>query len=160
MDENTRQTTLPETLAPIPVTINPMNPHPFINEKVVEKARPKYSEKLVVIAKDNICPFCVENIKKYHTNQIVEESLWMVTENLFPYTEGKHHILFIPKRHITTVQEIYLDEWVQLFGLVNKYLNEKEIINGGFFMKFGNTSTVKHLHFHIVQDTRISKSVS
>ena len=133
--------------------------NPFIDEKSILVGRKKYSKKLAVLAKDAICPFCIENIKKYHNNPVIEESLWLVTENLFPYTKGKHHILLITKRHVTKVEKLQKREWGQLFELVTKYLTEKSILNGGFFVKFGNTTTVKHLHFHIVQDTRISKVV-
>lgn len=131
----------------------------FINSDAVLGGRIEYQNKLKELSQCDECPFCIPYIEKYHTNPIINEDLWIVTENMFPYAEGKHHLLFIPKRHILNIEDLTQDEWKELYLLMKKYLLEKEIVNGGFFAKFGNTVSVKHLHFHIVQDTKISKVI-
>jgi len=131
----------------------------FIDPKSIRVARRKYSSSLKNILEGCYCPFCIKNIKLNHKKPIFRERNWLVTENMFPYTKNKHHLLFIAKRHVCRIEDLRKNEWRDLFELVNKYMKNRKIKNGGFFVKFGNTTSIKHLHFHVVQDTRISKVV-
>jgi len=59
----------------------------------------KYGNVISQIQKDGVCPFCPEQLKNYHKNPIIEETeSWLVTNNMYPYKNAKHHILFIHKK--------------------------------------------------------------
>src|SRR5258706_13991536 len=46
------------------------------------------------IEKQGHCPFCRENLDKYHKNPILKEGkYWLLTENQWPYEHVKHQLL-------------------------------------------------------------------
>lgn len=97
------------------------------------------------------CPFCLENLRKYHKQEILKEGkYWLITPNQWPYEHTKVHYLAIYKEHATHLSE--LDpaagaELIQFFAEIEK--NEK-LPGGGFAMRFGDTNysagTVRHIH--------------
>ena len=70
-----------------------------INTNLVEtkNARNKdYKQILEKIIKDKVCPFCWENIEKYHTKPILERrNYWLITENFYPYENTNFSFKFI-----------------------------------------------------------------
>jgi ATP adenylyltransferase len=108
------------------------------------------------IIKDGVCPFCRENLEKYHTKPIIFETKnWVVTENAWPYNLTKKHYLVINQNHIEHSSEITDDGWFEIKQILEK-LEEKEGLKyGTLLMRFGDTNrtgaTVNHLHFQIIQ---------
>lgn len=105
---------------------------------------------------DGVCPFCIESLKKYHKQPILNESRhWVVTTNQWPYENTDAHYLLIAKRHIETVTELPLDAFEDLGRQVKKLVTEEELAYGGLAMRFGDTrftgATVSHLHAHVLQ---------
>lgn len=130
-----------------------------MNDKFVNlensKRDQKYSNAIKTIIDDGVCPFCSENIKKYHKNPIIEENnSWIATDNMYPYEGTKFHILLIHKKHLTLLDEIGSDAWSELYHLTNLVIKKRKIKGGTIFMRFGDTkftgATVTHLHAHIV----------
>jgi diadenosine tetraphosphate (Ap4A) HIT family hydrolase len=104
------------------------------------------------IIEDDKCPFCIENITKYHSKPILETAdHWLVTKNAWSYKGTTQHHLLILKRHTEHVADMNTDEWSELLTLIQKY---GPVDGGAFFMRFGDAtktcSTVVHLHCHII----------
>ncbi len=101
---------------------------------------------------DNLekCPFC-DLRSKY---VIAEDGDWVLTVNLFPYTEG--HLLIIPRQHIEAQSQMKESDWrstSKLLSVADSLLREKLDVRGYNFIlregKHGGKS-LGHLHFHII----------
>ncbi len=101
------------------------------------------------------CPFCPENLSKYHTKPILKETAhWLLTENAWPYDHTQLHLLAILKTHAEQLSELPAgagEELLQLFAEVEK---ENHVPGGGIALRFGDTNysagTVKHLHAQFI----------
>jgi ATP adenylyltransferase len=114
-----------------------------------------YGNVINQIQKDGVCPFCPEQLLKYHKNPILKENeAWLVTENMYPYKGAKHHFLFIHKAHVSHMKELSPEALVELHELTNWIFNEYDVKGGTFMMRFGDSAytgaTVTHLHAHII----------
>ncbi|MBX4210785.1 HIT domain-containing protein [Candidatus Parcubacteria bacterium] len=121
------------------------------------KDRPDDVYKNVIndIQKDSVCPFCPDQLAKYHKNPVLlETNAWLATENMYPYNGAKHHILFIHKKHISNLDEIQKKTWTEFHELLQKIIKSRSIPGGTFFIRFGETryngASVTHLHAHLV----------
>lgn len=130
---------------------------PFVDPNN-SQARPdggKYASVLNQIAKDGVCPFCPDNLTKYHKKPLEEKAFWTVTDNMYPYKPSKHHRLIIHRAHITHLNELSPEAWNELLDIFKKETANRGIAGGTFIMRFGDTkftgASVTHLHAHIVQ---------
>ncbi len=115
----------------------------------------KYSGVIADIQKDGVCPFCAEQLKNYHKNPIIEETEhWLVTNNMYPYKNAKHHILLIHKVHIENIKEMSEKAWSELHAIFLNAIERSDIPGGTMFIRFGDTkftgASVSHLHAHLV----------
>lgn len=121
------------------------------------QARPDgtYANVINQIAKDGICPFCPDNLAKYHKNPVEEREMWLVTDNMYPYKPSKHHRLIISKEHVTHMNQITPHGWHVLMEILTEEVARMNITGGTLIMRFGDThftgASVSHLHMHIVQ---------
>lgn len=130
----------------------------FVNLKNVDKSNKrniKYSKVIDKIKKDSVCPFCPEYLLKYHKKPIIEENnTWLSTKNMYPYEGSKIQILFIHKKHISSIEEINTKVWLDLKDIIDSTTKKLNIKKGSFFMRFGETkytgASVSHLHCHII----------
>lgn len=117
--------------------------------------RGSYAKVISDIAQDGVCPFCSNNIAKYHKNEIVEKTHWLVTRNMYPYKPTLHHFLLIHKEHIEHVKDLTPEAWLELHEIISELSKTNSIDGGSLMMRFGNTkftgASVSHLHAHIVQ---------
>lgn len=98
------------------------------------------------------CAFCDSNvIEKQHFFETDNE--WVI-QNIIPIVPG--HVLVIPKKHVSSIQELSSDEIRSLFSTV-KIVSQKikQYYGGtGFNVAFNDGSdagqTVPHLHVHIL----------
>jgi diadenosine tetraphosphate (Ap4A) HIT family hydrolase len=123
------------------------NQHVDLDNARVDEQRQVMQE---IIDADH-CPFCSENLAKYHTQPILKEGkFWLVTTNQWPYTFTKLHLLFIHKNHITTLQEMDPAAGKELIELAQWAEAAYQVPGGGLAMRFGDTDysagTVAHLH--------------
>lgn len=107
------------------------------------------------IIKDGKCPFCVENLRMYHTQKIHKENnFWILTDNQYPYNGTKTHLLAISKIHAEKLSELPDGAGEALLDLMKWAEHEFCSIGGAFAMRFGNTkfsgATVKHLHAQFI----------
>jgi len=114
-----------------------------------------YGNVISQIAQDGVCPFCPEHLAKYHKKPIIEKKYWVLTDNMYPYKPFLQHKLIIHKEHITHVNELSKEAWIELQNIVKEETSAKNISGGTFIMRFGDThftgASVSHLHAHIVQ---------
>lgn len=101
------------------------------------------------------CPFCTENLKKYHKMPILQEGeYWLVTENQWPYENTKHHFLLIYKEHAVDLAGLADEAGIELIKFVKWLEQTYQIKGGGFAMRFGDTDysagTVNHLHVQFI----------
>lgn len=108
------------------------------------------------ITEDGVCPFCEENLPKYHKAPILFKTKnWTVTENAWPYKMTKNHFLVISRDHIDHSSKISPEAWSEISEVVSKLEKEYGLEYGTLLMRFGDMyktgATVKHLHFQLVQ---------
>jgi len=114
-----------------------------------------YSKIISQIAKDGVCPFCEENLVKYHKNSLEKKRYWTMTDNMYPYKPSLHHKLFIHRTHITNISQISTEAWQELYNLYLQEITDNSIEGGTLAMRFGDTrftgASVSHLHAHLIQ---------
>lgn len=142
----------------------------FMKEETVNVAharnkRPVYEQ----IAKDRVCPFCVDfsGEKKefqYHSKPvIIHGEHWVVTENFDPYQGTQHHLLLVHRRHIVSFSELgapALEEFASLIGQLERKFS---LPAGVLLFRFGDTSytggSVSHFHGHFLLGGKGEKGV-
>ncbi len=107
------------------------------------------------IINDGVCPFCRENIEKYHSKPILfETKSWIVTENAWPYENTQKHILLISQRHIKTVDELTDEEWLDVKEIQKNIKQNFNLKSASILGRLGDPTlsgaTVSHLHLHII----------
>lgn len=126
----------------------------FVNLSNAKRGN-EYEKVIEEIQKHAVCPFCPENISKYHKNPIEKRTHWLVTNNMYPYKPVNHHILLIHAKHIEHISEITPEAWVELKTILDETTEKKPITGGSLMLRFGNTNftgaSVTHLHAHIIQ---------
>ena len=111
------------------------------------------------IEKDNVCPFCMENLAKYHKNPILKEGeFWVVTDSQWPYKNTKHHLLAISRTHVEHINELPKGAGEELMNLFAEVTKERSIPGGGLCIRFGWNpehgdygSSVRHIHAHLIE---------
>ena len=110
------------------------------------------------IKKNGHCPFCRENLEKYHKRPIIKEgAFWLLTENQWPYEKTKHQLLAIYRTHIEHLTEIDPEAGKELFQMFAEEANKRNIEGGGIAMRFGSSadgnfgSSVLHIHAHLIE---------
>jgi ATP adenylyltransferase len=126
----------------------------FIN---VANAREKEQKRVMEnIADAQHCPFCRENLCKYHQEPILKEGkFWIVTTNQWPYKHSKYHFLLIYKVHAVNLSDLSPAAGQELFELLAEIEESYKLKGGGLAMRFGDTDysagTVNHLHVQLIE---------
>ncbi len=130
-----------------------MNKNQFID---VDNSR-KGDQKQVMknIAQAEHCPFCLENLWKYHKQEILKDGqYWILTYNQWPYDHTKLHLLAIYKEHATKLTELNPEAGKELIEFLAWAEKHFHVPGGGFAMRFGDTDysagTVAHLHAQFI----------
>lgn len=130
--------------------------------KPVELSNARFPEQREVmegILDDEVCPFCVDSLAKYHKKPILEEgTYWRVTENQWPYADTEFHLLLIAREHMRTLAdfgEAVGPAFAELGQLATKYLDTYGTDTAALGMRIGDPAqtggTVDHLHAHIIR---------
>lgn len=101
------------------------------------------------------CPFCSENLAKYHTQPILRAgSHWTLTYNQWPYDHTELHLLAIANYHAEHLGDLKEGSFAELQGHFAWAEKKFAIDSGGIAMRFGAISrsgaTVRHLHAHLI----------
>ncbi|HOA11993.1 HIT family protein [Candidatus Woesebacteria bacterium] len=126
----------------------------FINLANARETEQKSVMKDIADAKH--CPFCRENLCKYHQQPILKEGqFWLVTTNQWPYRHTKHHFLLIYKVHAVSLSDLSPAAGQELFELIAEIEQSYAIKGGGLAMRFGDTDysagTISHLHVQLIE---------
>jgi diadenosine tetraphosphate (Ap4A) HIT family hydrolase len=111
------------------------------------------------IEKNDHCPFCRENLLKYHKLPILKEGkFWTLTDNQWPYDKIKHQLLAVYKDHIEHINEMDPEAGKELIELFQGESKKRKIIGGGIAIRFGSNpehgsygNSVLHLHAHLIE---------
>lgn len=108
------------------------------------------------IIKADHCPFCLENLRKYHKEPILKEGkYWIVTKNQWPYRSTKLHLLVIYRDHKIDLAGLDSESGKELLDLLKWAEAEVKVPGGGWSMRFGDTNysaaSVNHIHVQFVQ---------
>lgn len=107
------------------------------------------------IADNDECPFCPENLSKYHKQEILRKGAhWILTHNQWPYEHTDLHLLAIATYHAVDLSQLRkgsFDELQEHFAWASE---EYQVAAGGIAMRFGDVTqtgaTVDHLHGHFI----------
>ncbi len=128
----------------------------FINLGAVR--REDQREVMQEIQKQGHCPFCRENLDKYHKNPILKEGkYWILTENQWPYEKIKQQLLAIYKTHIEHITEMDAEAGSELMMMFAEEAKKRKIEGGGVAIRFGQSedgnygSSVLHIHAHLIE---------
>ncbi len=128
----------------------------FINTSAIRRE----DQKIVMeeIRKEGHCPFCRENLDKYHKNPILKEGkFWLLTDNQWPYEKVKHQMLAIYKTHIEHIKDLDPEAGTELLEMFAEKSRERNMEGGGIAMRFGSSihgnygSSVLHIHAHLIE---------
>lgn len=102
------------------------------------------------------CPFCWENLEKYHKTPILKKAKhWLIVPNQWPYEHTKIHLLLILKQHVEDLSQLDPEAGQELIELTQWAQQEYKISGGALAVRFGDTDfsagTIKHLHAHLIQ---------
>lgn len=111
------------------------------------------------IAEQMHCPFCPENLLKYHKKPIIKEGkYWVLTDNQWPYEKIRHQLLAIYKSHIEHIREMEPAAGAELIELFKDEAIKRNIPGGGIAIRFGSNpehgsygNTVLHIHAHLIE---------
>lgn len=127
----------------------------YVDSNNANRPSGNYARVIDQIAKDGICPFCEENLEKYHKNPLEKKKYWTVTNNMYPYKPTLHHKLFIHRAHVTHIHQVSAEAWQELREIYLHEVSKNSVDGGTLAMRFGNTkftgASVSHLHAHLVQ---------
>lgn len=125
----------------------------FVN---TQNTRPNGYDKVIQdIAKQNVCPFCEDELANFHKKPVVKREFWTVTDNMYPYAPAKHHKLIIHTKHVEHLSEVTPEAWKELGEIFQEEVTKNAMEGGVCLLRFGNTKftggTVSHLHANLVQ---------
>ncbi|OGC76121.1 hypothetical protein A2619_02060 [candidate division WWE3 bacterium RIFOXYD1_FULL_39_9] len=101
------------------------------------------------------CPFCPENLAKYHHGKVLREgNSWILTFNQWPREHAKYHLLLILKEHAVSLAELSQEASNEFFDHM-RWAERRFMVRGGLlFMRFGETeysgASVNHLHAQFI----------
>jgi len=112
-------------------------------------------EVMEAIVENAECPFCEDNLHKYHKAPILRQGEhWTFTHNQWPYEHTAHQFLAISRPHFETLAELPAGSFDELLGHFQWAEEEFKIAFGGLAMRFGDIrqtgATVNHLHAHMI----------
>ncbi len=131
-------------------------PKPFVNlENAGARAGGDYKKIIKKIVRDRVCPFCPQNLARYHTKPILKTGRWWIlTENGYPYKGALHHLLLIHRKHIEDITKISPAAWGELLKMAQAEVKKRAIAGGTFYMRFGDPfatgASVSHLHANLI----------
>ena len=97
------------------------------------------------------CPLCTIPLQEQQ-RVIFENELSFVCVNIEPLTPS--HIMILPKKHITSLENLTAEEAKDLFFLISRFSkhlpNQFQTKGALTILNHGELSSQEHLHFHIL----------
>lgn len=108
--------------------------------------------KAIENAEMGICPFCT--IDRSYNTIIHDGGNFYVLLCRPPEKNTRLHFLFVPKRHVKSMDELSQSEAFSLLNAMRKIRKEYGIISSGILIRDGNATlsagTIEHLHIHMM----------
>ncbi|WP_313346345.1 histidine triad nucleotide-binding protein [Sedimentibacter sp.] len=111
------------------------------------------------------CIFCLIAEKQIPSQCVYENDNVIAFKDLNP--QAPVHILVIPKRHITSMNDINTENSnviAEIFEIINKIAESEGIKESGYrvISNCGDDGcqSVKHLHFHLLGGRKLSETLS
>lgn len=128
------------------------------NDSFINMSNARFDDQREVmedIERNQECPFCSENLDKYHKEEILRRGThWILTRNQWPYKNTDTHLLAITAYHAEKLSDLREGSFDELQGHMVWAEEEFHVEAGGIAMRFGNTAsngaTVSHLHMHMI----------
>lgn len=127
-------------------------------EKMWSPWRSVYIESFSDKNKDTGCVFCnalKQDAASDDSLVVYKGSLTITVLNLFPYNNG--HLMVIPKRHISSFEELTAEEHIEVMEMINLNIRALKLVHhpegfniGANLGKAAGAGIDSHLHFHIV----------
>lgn len=122
-----------------------------------EVAQRQIMEELVLTGECFLCENVITRIAgKYpglSTLALHDGKHWFVKKNDFPYSGTTLHVLIVPKRHVSRIEELSSEEFHELQEMVTWVNTTYDIKGASMFIRYGDMSytgaTLAHMHFHI-----------
>src|SRR5680860_366496 len=93
------------------------------------------------IEKNRECPFCPENLSKYHKQKIIKRGkFWVLTKNQWPYKYTDVHLLAISIYHTDKLSDLKDGAFDELQKMMVWSEKKYKIVAGGVAMRFGDMS--------------------
>lgn len=127
----------------------------------IENARvPEQARRMEDLKQKGLCFFCEQNyLKVGGSPPFITNERWYVKDNDYPYSGTVNHILIVPKRHVTRLDELNQEEWNLLFPLLSRLKASHHEPGEAMFVRSGDMrytgGTLDHLHFHYVVGTAV-----
>ena len=126
---------------------------------IKDNTRPENKEVYEKIDEEGHCPFCSENLLKYHKRPIIKDGkFWILTDNQWPYDKIKHQALAIYKTHIEHLEEMDPEAGKELIEMFQEESKKRKIPGGGIAIRFGSNpehgsygNSVLHIHAHMIE---------
>lgn len=107
------------------------------------------------------CLFCKIAAKEIPAKMIYDETSILAFEDIAP--QAPHHILIIPRKHITTINELQLEDNVLIGNMMliaKKLAHDFNLAEEGYRVvmncnRFGGQA-VDHIHFHLLGGRQMS----
>lgn len=100
------------------------------------------------------CHFCGDAPKKHTAPIIYENPHWFVTANDFPYKGSVHHYLIVSRQHVTQVDHLSVESWLELPNAIKWLKNHLGVDGFSIFVRSGKMSvtgaTLDHVHWHLI----------
>lgn len=111
------------------------------------------------------CIFCKIGSKEIPSQTVFENENILAFKDLNP--QAPVHILVIPKKHISSINEINSENSfivAEIFEAINKIVENEGIKESGYRVISNcgedGCQSVEHLHFHIVGGKKLSETLS
>lgn len=123
-----------------------------------EKQQQEIMEELAQTGECFLClPVITRIVTKYpnvSSAPLYEGNYWFIKNNDFPYKGTELHILIVPKRHVTKIEDLSIEEFLELKNMIG-FVNMKYGVRGAsLFVRYGDMSytgaTLSHIHFHLI----------
>ena len=107
------------------------------------------------IAGEGVCPFCLENLARFHAPPTIKEGIyWVLTPNQWPYENTRLHLLAIYKQHAETLADLAPEAGQELFELAQWVEKKYDLQAGALGLRFGNPAesggSIHHLHVQLL----------
>ncbi len=131
----------------------------------IENARvPQQAADMHALQAANACLFCPEGLALKGKKVLHRGTYWYVTPNDYPYKGTTVHVIIVPVRHLTKIEDLNVEEFLELQKMIAWVNKEFEIKGAGLFCRYGDTTyngaTINHFHIHVAQGHQKTKDAT